>query len=125
MQVPCILGRRHSIHPTGRILIQVVPAGKEKASVQVPVEVLKTVSLVGSRLDGYGLQEGWLVLTRPDSVRHEGPVQATYFRQVLPHVHGFPMLRVLCLIRHPKDMRRAFPLTVLLRLPVPGFHMSA
>jgi len=125
MQVPCILGRRHSIHTTGRILIQVVPAGKEKVSVQVPVEVLKTVSLVGSRLDGYGLQEGWLVLTRPDSVRHEGPVQATYFRQVLPHVHGFPMLRVLCLIRRPKDMRRAFPLTVLLRLPVPGFHMSA
>jgi hypothetical protein len=65
MQVPCILGRRHSIHTTGRILIQVVPAGKEKVSVQVPVEVLKTMSLVGSRLDGYGLQEGWLVLTRP------------------------------------------------------------
>lgn len=102
-----------------------MPAGKEKVSVQVPVEVLKTVSLVGSRLDGYGLQEGWLVLTRPDSVRHEGPVQATYFRQVLPHVHGFPMLRVLCRIRYPKDLRRAFPLTVLLRLPVPGFPMSA
>ncbi len=49
MQVPCILGRPHSIHTTGRILIQVVPAGKEKVSVQVPVEVLKTVSLVGSR----------------------------------------------------------------------------
>ena len=34
-------------------------------------------------------------------VRHEFPLWATYFRQVLPLVHGFPMLCVLCLIRHP------------------------
>ena len=39
--------------------------------------------------------------TRSDSVRHEFPLRATYFRQVLPHVAGFPYLRVLCLIRHP------------------------
>ena len=29
-------------------------------------------------------------------------MQATYFRQVLPHVAGFPRRRVLCLIRHPR-----------------------
>jgi hypothetical protein len=40
-------------------------------------------------------------------VRHEFPLRALYFRQVLPHVHGFPMLRVLCLIRHPIRMRPA------------------
>jgi len=50
-------------------------------------------------------------------VRHEFPLQATCFRQVLPHVRGFPTLRVLCLIRLPKSLRRAFPFTVLLRLP--------
>ena len=47
-------------------------------------------------------------------------MQATYFRQVLPHVRGFPTLRVLRLIRLPNGMRRAFPFTVLLRLPAPG-----
>ena len=38
-------------------------------------------------------------------VRHEFPLRASYFRQILPHVHGFPMPRVLCLIRHPIRMR--------------------
>lgn len=28
------------------------------------------------------------------------PLRATCFRQVLPHVHGSPVLRVLRLIRH-------------------------
>jgi hypothetical protein len=40
-------------------------------------------------------------------VRHEFPLRAAYFRQVLPPVHGFPMRRVLCLIRHPIRMRPA------------------
>ena len=52
-------------------------------------------------------------------VRHEFPLQATCSRQVLPHVRGFPTLRVLRLIRLPTSMRRAFPFTVLLRLPAP------
>jgi len=41
---------------------------------------------------------------RPDSVRRKFPLQAAYFRQVLPHVTGFPRLRVLCLIRLPNGM---------------------
>ena len=57
------------------------------------------------------------MLFRSDSVRHELPVRATYFRQVLPHVRGFPTLRVLRLIRLPIDIRQAFPFTVLLCLP--------
>ena len=52
-------------------------------------------------------------------VRDEFPLRATYFCQVLPRVRGFPTLRVLCLIRLPMHVRRAFPFTVLLRLPVP------
>jgi hypothetical protein len=40
------------------------------------------------------------------------------FRQVLPHVRGFPTLGVLCMRRLPTGIRRAFPVIVLLRLPV-------
>jgi hypothetical protein len=36
-------------------------------------------------------------------VRHEFPLRAAYFRQVLPRVVGFPHRQVLCLIRHPRD----------------------
>ena len=35
-------------------------------------------------------------------VRHEFPLQATYFRRVLPHVRGFPTRGVLCSIRDPR-----------------------
>ena len=59
-------------------------------------------------------------MVRSDSVRQKCPVRATYFRHVLPHVVGFPHRRVLCVIRHPSRMRRAFPVTVLLRLPARG-----
>lgn len=61
---------------------------------------------------------------QPYDVRHEFPLRAPYFRQVLPHVHGFPVLRVLRLIRLPGGMRRAFPLTVLLRLPGSAVPMN-
>ena len=57
------------------------------------------------------------MLFRSDSVRHEFPLRATYFRQVLPHVRGFPTLRVLRLIRLPTGVRRAFPFTVMRHLP--------
>ena len=50
-------------------------------------------------------------------VRDEFPFRAACFRRVLPHVVGFPHRRVLCSIRPPKRIRRAFPLPVLLRLP--------
>ena len=58
------------------------------------------------------------MLLRSNDVRHKFPLRAPYFRQVLPHVHGFPTLRVLCLIRHLMGIRRDSPLTVFLRLPV-------
>jgi hypothetical protein len=61
---------------------------------------------------------------QPYNVRHEFPLRAAYFRQVLRHVMGFPHLRVLCLIRHPNGMRRAFPLPVLLRLPGSAVPMN-
>ena len=43
-------------------------------------------------------------VTPAQHVRRKFPLRATYFRQGLPHVHGFPMLRVLCLIRLPNGM---------------------
>ena len=57
------------------------------------------------------------MLFRSNSVRHEFPLQATCFRQVLPLVRGFPTLRVLRLIRLRSSMRQAFPFTVLFCLP--------
>ncbi len=50
-------------------------------------------------------------------VRGKFPLRAAYSRQVLPHVRGFPALRVLCLIRHPKSIRGASPFTVILPFP--------
>jgi hypothetical protein len=50
-------------------------------------------------------------------VRDECPVRAPGFRRVLPHVRGFPTLRVRCWLRLPSRSQRAFPLTVRLRLP--------
>ena len=54
------------------------------------------------------------MLVQPYSVRHEFPLRATYSRQVLPLVVGFPHLRVLCLIRHPVGIR---PSLACLRAP--------
>ena len=51
------------------------------------------------------------------TVRHEFPLRATCSRRVLPHGVGFPHLRVLRSIRLPIRIQRAFPFTVLLRLP--------
>jgi hypothetical protein len=44
-------------------------------------------------------------------VRQKFPLETTYSRQVLPHVVGFPHLRVLRLIRHP--IAKVFPVRVL------------
>ena len=58
------------------------------------------------------------MVLRSDSVRQQCPVRAPYSRHGLPHVVGFPHRRGLCVIRHPSGLRWAFPLTVLLHLPV-------
>ena len=50
-------------------------------------------------------------------VRDEWPFRAACFRRVLPHVAGFPHLRVRRSIRRPIRMRWAFPVTGLLHLP--------
>jgi hypothetical protein len=47
-----------------------------------------------------------------------GSGRAASFRHALPRVRGVPTLGVLCVIRLPTGIRRAFPLTGLLRLPV-------
>ena len=65
------------------------------------------------------------MLFRSDSVRHEFPLRAACFRQVLPHVRGFPTLRVLRLIRLPIGFRQAFPFTVLLYLPASAFQSAS
>ena len=51
-------------------------------------------------------------------VRDECPFRAACFRRDLPHVVGFPHLGVLRSIRLPNRIRWAFPVTVLLHLPV-------
>jgi hypothetical protein len=82
------------------------------------------------RADGHSPSVGYCpavrfaCVLRPDSVGRKFPVRAAYFRQVLPLVTGFPRLRVLCLVRLPTGVRRAFPWTVLLRLPAPKFPSS-
>ena len=58
-------------------------------------------------------------------VQHEFPLRAAYFRQDLPHVAGFPHLRVLRLIRLPISIRRLFPYTVIRRRPVHVVHVNA
>jgi hypothetical protein len=64
------------------------------------------------------LPAGRLAHTAPvQHVRDEFPLQATCFRRVLPHVVGFPHRRVRRSIRLPIRIRRAFPVTVILRRP--------
>jgi len=76
---------------------------------------------VGLRLAGDALPGGWLLMVRSYRVRPKCPVRATSCRHVLPRVVGFPHRRVLGVRRRPRGMQRAFPVTVLLRLPgVPG-----
>jgi len=89
----------------------------QQPGIQVPVAVSKPVLPAGRCLDCYRQQEGGPVLSRFNNVRLELPVRTAHFHQVLPHVTGFPHLRVPCLRRHPGGTLRALPLTVLLRLP--------
>lgn len=69
---------------------------------------------------------GRLAHTNPvRHVRAAFPFRAACFRRVLPHVVGFPHRRVLRSIRLPNRIWRAFPLPVLLRLPIPMVHRGA
>ena len=117
LQVHGIRLGRDVIDPTGRGLVQVIPAGAEQVCIQAPIQIPKPVVLVSSCFVGYPPQGGWLLCLRSDSVRQKLPVRAAYFRHVLPRVVGFPHRRVLCVIRLPRRIQRAFPVTVLLRLP--------
>src|SRR6266536_2711342 len=117
LQGLCIPLPRHSIPPPGRFRIQVAPAVQEELDIQAPVKVPQSVLLVDFRLVGYAPQGGGLACFRSNGVRRKFPVRAASFRHVLPHVRGFPPLGVLGVIRLPNGLRRAFPFTVLLRLP--------
>ena len=60
LQLLCIRVPRHAIHPTGRVLMQVAPAVQQELDVQAPVEVPKSVLLVGLRLSAMPCREvGW------------------------------------------------------------------
>src|SRR5258706_2191006 len=87
-----------------------------QTSVQIPQAVLR----VNFRCVGEALQGGGLLVVRSASVRQKCPVRAAYFRHVLPRVAGFPHLRVLCMIRHPRGIQRVISLTRRRRLPGMG-----
>jgi hypothetical protein len=80
-------------------------------------QTLSPVSPVSFGFVGYSPQGGWLLVLRSDGVRQQWPGRAPYFRHVLPRVVGFPHRRVRCVIRLPRHIQRAFPVTVFLRLP--------
>jgi hypothetical protein len=118
VQMLCIRLCRSLVSPAGCVLLQVVPAGQQPLGIQAPVPIPTSVSRVDACLVGYSPQGGWLMWFRSDYVRHQFPGRAPYSRHVLPHVVSFPHLRGLCVIRHPSGLRWAFPVTVLLHLPV-------
>jgi hypothetical protein len=98
--------------------MQVVPAVQEPCSIEAPIQITTAVLRVGSCFVGAALQAGWLLGRRSDSVRQQCPVRAGDFRHVLPRVVGCPHRGVLCVIRLPSRLPRAFPVTVLLHCPV-------
>jgi hypothetical protein len=118
VQIDGIRLRRHLGTPPGRVLIQVVPTGQQQLGSETPLQGPTTVMLVNACCVGSAPPGGWLLGVRSDGVRQKCPVRATYSRPVLPPVVGFPPLRGLCVRRHPSGVRWAFPLTVLLHLPV-------
>ena len=104
---------RHPPHRPGR---EVFPHPVPRLYSLPRKTVPSSLSLVGFRLVCYSPQGGWLTFFRSYNVRHKFPLRATYFRQVLHHVVGFPHLRLLCLIRLPFNQG---PSTSVL-VPLPG-----
>ena len=100
--------------------MQVPPAVESQVRLQASVPIPTSVRLVGCRVVGDARQGGWLLGLRSHGVRQTCPVRATSFRHVLPHVGGFPDLRVLGLRRHPRSIPRAVPVTRRLRWPGMG-----
>ena len=73
--------RRHVVHSTRRVLVQVAPAGEHQFGVQPPIPVPKPVGLVNACFVGSPPQGGWLLLLRSACVLQTFPVRATYSRQ--------------------------------------------
>ena len=104
---------RHAIHPTGRILIQVAQhEGTRHSSTRKGPES-GACRLSPCRLCPAG---EWACASGPP-VSGASVLCGLRPSVVLPHVRGFPTRGVRCVIRLPTGIRRAFPVTVLLRLP--------
>jgi hypothetical protein len=113
----CLRVPRHAIHPPGRLLVQDAPAGHQALDVQAAAEVSTPGPLVGVRLVCSPPPGGWRACCRAAQVRRTWPGRAASCRHVRPQVRGVPTRGVLCGRRRPRGVRRAFPLTVLLRRP--------
>ena len=87
----------------GRTFIQALPRQLKHLRIKQTIKIPKAMLRVDTSRFGYPPQGGWHTFIRSCCVRHVFPLRATYFRQVLPHVRGFPTLRVLCSIRLPPD----------------------
>jgi hypothetical protein len=109
----------HGVPPTGGLLLQGLPAVEQPLGIQASLQIPQPVSRVSMGFVGYPPQAGWLLGLRSDRGRQTWPVRAPSCRHVLPPVVGFPPRCVLGVRRHPRRIRRAFPVTGLLRLPVP------
>ena len=119
LPVGCLGAGGHVVSPTGRLFLQALPAGEHPRGIHAAAQIPQPVSRVSLCCVGSPPQGGWLLVLRSDRVRQQLPVRAPDCRHVLPPVVGFPHLCGLCGIRHPIRIRRACPVTVLLRLPVP------
>ena len=87
----------------GRTFIQALPRQLKHLRIKQTIKIPKAMLRVDTSRFGYPPQGGWHTFIRSCCVRHVFPLRATYFRQVLPHVRGFPTLRVLCSIRLPPN----------------------
>jgi hypothetical protein len=117
VQIACIGVCRALVHPPGRLLMQGLPAGAAQRRLQASVQFPQPGSRVGFGFVGSPPQGGGLLRRRSDGVRQEWPGRATSCWHVLPLGGGFPHRRGRGVIRRPRRIQRAFPRTVLLRLP--------
>ena len=113
----CIRLRRDGVEPPGGVRVEVVPAGPQQLRVETARPVPQPRARVDPGFGGSGPPGGGRRRIRAHVVRHPCPLWATSCRHVLPPVRGVPTRRVLGVLRRPIRLRRAVPVTGLLRLP--------